>query len=118
MPGRIRSAPGIFHPERPEMPVLRSTVLLVFFAALFLGCGNAPPTGADENAQFQSQDGVRFRAEVVASGLEVPWAFAWLPSGDLMFTERPGRVRIVESGTLRPAPIYTVPDVEPSSESA
>ena len=92
-------------------------MLLVTWAALVFGCGNAAPTGAAENSEFQSQDGVKFRAEVVATGLEVPWAFAWLPNRDLIFTERPGRVRIVESGKLRPTPIYTVPDVEPSSES-
>lgn len=60
---------------------------------------------------------VRFRVETVATGLEVPWGFAWLPNKDLLVTERPGRVRIVESGKLRVEPVYTVPDVEPSSES-
>jgi glucose/arabinose dehydrogenase len=95
---------------------MRSILLLVLAAAF--GCSNAAPTGAAENAEFQSQDGgVKFRAEVVASGLEVPWGFAWLPNKDLLFTERPGRVRIVESGKLRPSPVYTVPDVEPSGES-
>lgn len=97
------------------MFVVGSILLLVM--AVALGCSNAAPTGAAENAESQSQDGVRFRAEVVASGLEVPWGFAWLPNRDLLFTERPGRVRIVESGKLRPTPVYTVPDVEPSSES-
>ncbi len=93
------------------------TVVLVFMAALAFGCGNAAPTGAAENAEFQSQEGVKFRPEVLASGLEVPWGFAWLPNGDLLLTERPGRVRIIESGKLRPTPLYNVPDVEPSSES-
>ncbi|MEO7674714.1 MAG: PQQ-dependent sugar dehydrogenase [Pyrinomonadaceae bacterium] len=32
-------------------------------------------------------------------------------------TERPGCVRIIESGRLRPEPLYTAPDAEPSSES-
>ena len=59
----------------------------------------------------------RFRVEVVASGLEVPWAFAWLPNKDLLFTERPGRVRIIENGKLRPEAVFTVPDVEPTGES-
>jgi len=35
----------------------------------------------------------------------------------MIFTERPGRVRIFENGKLRPEPIFTVPDVEPSGES-
>jgi glucose/arabinose dehydrogenase len=49
--------------------------------------------------------------------LEVPWAFAFLPNGNMLFTERPGRIRIIENGKLRPDPVFTVPDVEPSGES-
>lgn len=60
---------------------------------------------------------VRFRVETVATGLEVPWGFAWLPSGDMLVTERPGRVRIVVKGQLLREPVFAVPDVEPSSES-
>ena len=93
------------------------TFVLIIAALVAFGCGNAAPTGAPENAEFESQDSVKFRTEVVASNLEVPWAFAWLPNGNLLFTERRGRVRIIESGKLRPEPVYTVPDVEPSSES-
>jgi aldose sugar dehydrogenase len=93
------------------------TLIVFIAAAVAFGCGNAAPTGTSENAEFQVEDGVKFRAEVVASNLEVPWAFAWLPNGNILFTERRGRVRIIESGKLRPTPVYTVPDVEPSSES-
>ena len=60
---------------------------------------------------------MRFRVETVATGLEVPWGFAFLPNKNLVFTERPGRVRIIENGKLRAEPIYVVPDVEPSGES-
>lgn len=35
------------------------------------------------------------RAETVVTGLEVPWAMAFLPSGDLLVTERSGRLRLV-----------------------
>jgi len=91
--------------------VLAAGVILTF------GCGNVLPTGGTENAEFETQDGARFRVETVASGLEVPWGFAWLPNGDLIFTERPGRVRIIEKVKLRTEPVFVVPDVEPSSES-
>ncbi len=89
---------------------------LIYLAAAF-GCGSAP-TGLAENQIVETQNKeTRFRVETVASGLEVPWAFAFLPNKDLLFTERRGRVRIIENGKLRAEPVYVVPDVEPSSES-
>lgn len=76
------------------------------------------PAGLAENTVVSTEGAdVKFRVETVATGLTVPWAFAWLPNKDLLFTERPGRVRIIEGGKLRPEPVFTVPDVEPSSES-
>lgn len=50
----------------------------------------------------------RVRAELVVSGLEVPWGLAFLPGGDLLVTERPGRVRIVRAGVLDPTVVATV----------
>jgi glucose/arabinose dehydrogenase len=91
------------------------TFLLVMTA---FGCNSPAPTGIDEGETFSAENGqVKFRVETVAIGLEVPWAFAWLPSGDMLFTERRGRVRIIAGGKLSPDPVYIVPDVEPSSES-
>jgi len=55
--------------------------------------------------------GVKLRAVPVAKGLENPWSIAFLPSGDMLVTERPGRLRIVRKGTLDPAPIAGVPQV-------
>lgn len=36
--------------------------------------------------------------QLIASGLEAPWAIALAPDGRLFVTERPGRVRIVRTG--------------------
>ena len=36
---------------------------------------------------------------------------AWLPDGDLLITERPGRLRLVRGGVLQPEPIRGVPEV-------
>lgn len=90
---------------------------LLFCAIFAAGCQTAP-SGAPANQIFETQDKkTHFRVETVATGLEVPWGFAWLPNKDLLFTERPGRVRIIENGKLRTEPVFTVPDVEPSGES-
>ncbi len=48
------------------------------------------------------------RAERVAAGLEVPWGIAFLPGGDALVTERPGRVRLLRGRTLDPAPVATI----------
>jgi glucose/arabinose dehydrogenase len=46
----------------------------------------------------------------VTAGLEHPWGMAFLPNGDLLVTERPGRLRLVREGKLE-APISGVPSV-------
>ena len=45
---------------------------------------------------------VPVRAETVVSGLEVPWAIAFLPGGDMLVTERPGRLRLVKDYQANP----------------
>ncbi len=45
------------------------------------------------------------RVSVVARGLEYPYSLAFLPGGELLVTERPGRLRIIRNGVLDPRPI-------------
>ncbi|HAG72859.1 MAG TPA: hypothetical protein DCL66_11715 [Gammaproteobacteria bacterium] len=52
-----------------------------------------------------------FEITPVAEGLEVPWSMAWLPNGDMLITERPGRLRIVRNGTLLAASVEGTPEV-------
>lgn len=53
----------------------------------------------------------RIRITRVATHLEHPWSVAFLPSGDILVTERPGRLRIIRNGVLDPVPIAGVPEV-------
>ncbi len=48
---------------------------------------------------------VELHVEVMADGLEIPWGLAILPSGDLLVTERPGRVRLIQDGEVVPEPV-------------
>jgi len=52
-----------------------------------------------------------FRVVTVVDGLINPWSMAWLPNGDMLVTERPGRLRIVRDGRLLPDAVPGVPAV-------
>lgn len=86
---------------------------------LFMTACSQPPPGKGEigTSQGGSSGAVQFRVETVASGLEVPWTIAFTPDGRVLFTERPGRVRVIENGSLRPEPLATIEDVEQTGES-
>ena len=84
---------------------------------LTLACGEAPKGQGAGEIESSSTKEVSFKVETAVSGLQVPWSIAWSPDGRMFFTERPGRVRVVVNGQLRPQPLISVSDVEPSGES-
>jgi glucose/arabinose dehydrogenase len=47
----------------------------------------------------------------VVGGLEHPWAMTWLPDGNIIVTERPGRVRLIRNGAIEPKRLSGVPEV-------
>jgi glucose/arabinose dehydrogenase len=52
-----------------------------------------------------------YRLVTVAEGLVNPWSIAFLPGGDMLVTERPGRLRIVRNGKLLPDPVPGLPRI-------
>jgi aldose sugar dehydrogenase len=51
------------------------------------------------------------RTVTIATGLWHPWSLAWLPNGDMLVTERNGKLRMVRDGKLDPDPVAGVPAV-------
>src|SRR5205085_10810579 len=103
-----------------KLRALMNTLLceLLLSVALFASACSQPPPGRGTGEVARTGDGaVQFRVETVVANLEVPWAIVFTPDGRMLFTERPGRVRVFENGKLRPEPLATIPDVEPTGES-
>lgn len=60
---------------------------------------------------FGPKGQAQVRLETVVSGLEVPWGIAFLPGGDALVTERPGRLRLVRALPARKAGESSRPEV-------
>ena len=97
---------------------MRTYFFIALAIALSVACSQPPPPGRGDGLIAASpQSNTRFKIEKVAGGLEVPWSIVWAPDGRMIFTERPGRVRVIENGNLRPQPLFVVTDVEAAGES-
>ena len=84
--------------------MIRATVAMAVGSVLLAG----EPTAAQDAYRSALHD---YRVTTVAEGLVNPWSMAWLPNGDMLIGERPGRLRIVRDGRLLPDPVPGVPAV-------
>jgi aldose sugar dehydrogenase len=57
-----------------------------------------------------------YRVVNFVDALVQPWSIAFLPGGDTLITERPGRLRIVRNGKLLPNAVEGLPPVVHSSQ--
>ena len=78
-----------------------------------------PPNASEQKPAFSGQtracaapSAVAFDVVVVAQGLAYPWAVEPLPGGDLLVSEKPGRLRIVSATGRIGDPIAGLPPVD------
>ncbi|HEX5739740.1 MAG TPA: PQQ-dependent sugar dehydrogenase, partial [Hydrogenophaga sp.] len=64
-------------------------------------------------AQAQAPAGSsKATTEVIAKGLQNPWAVAFIGDGRMLVTERPGRMRVVQANGELSKPLVGVPEVD------
>ncbi|WP_043999390.1 PQQ-dependent sugar dehydrogenase [Microcystis aeruginosa] len=78
----------------------------VFLTIIISSCQGANVLTSANNSQRN-----QWQKVTVIEGLEHPWSMVWLPNGEILITERPGRLRVVREGKLDPKAIAGVPEV-------
>lgn len=63
----------------------------------------------DDSFVIHTHEIPEVRVAVLTQELSHPWSLAFLPKGDLLITERDGRLRMVRDGVLVPEPISGLP---------
>jgi len=91
------------------IPILLALAFIAAHLAGQAGGRNSPPLPQLPQTFETAQQ--KIRVSVVATGLVNPWSLVFLPNGDMLVTERPGRLRILRGGVLDPQAITGVPQV-------
>lgn len=108
--------------ERKLAPALVAAALVLSLTVPHVACDDdaprqpqpAPPSAGEV---LVAEDGTRFTAQVVATGLDIPWSLAFAPDGRLFITERPGRVRVFTGGRLLDEPALVIEDIGAEGEA-
>lgn len=74
-------------------------------ASLFAQAPAANVLGPGPWTYNTAERNTRIQLSVVARGLSHPWGIVFLPGGDMLVTERPGRVRLLRNGSLTANPV-------------
>jgi aldose sugar dehydrogenase len=81
--------------------ILAGPVIVIAAIALYW----ADPFGPS----LRHTDEATIRLVAIAENLDHPWGFAFLPNGDILVTERVGKLRMIHDGALQPVWIYGAP---------
>ncbi|WNJ21345.1 PQQ-dependent sugar dehydrogenase [Pontibacter sp. G13] len=86
-------------------------MLHTFIACILFGAFLWAPSLHAQNPQPKTAE-VSISVDTLVSDLICPWGMAFLPNGDLLFSERGGTLRVIKEGKLDPTPISGVPKVK------
>ncbi|MBI3980720.1 PQQ-dependent sugar dehydrogenase [Candidatus Microgenomates bacterium] len=107
--------------------ILLSLLVILIMVVTFLFWTNNKSGNNQEVAKFDSPAKISTssvptetptdRIKIIAQNLDTPWALVFLPQGEMLITERPGRVRLLDkNGLLDPTPVATLESVNEIGE--
>jgi glucose/arabinose dehydrogenase len=88
-------------------------MLRLLFPAIIVAVSAASVVTGDTLFRSALHD---YRVVTVTDGLVQPWSIAFLPDGDTLITERPGRLRVMRQGKLLPEAVEGIPKVFHSTQ--
>ncbi len=88
-----------------------SLFVTTVFAQQTPGVGIPVPTLGPGPFISDTAEQHKVKISIVARGIPHPFGFAFLPGGDILVTERAGKLRLIRNGVLRPEPVAGVPAV-------
>ena len=98
---------------KPNSPIIKYGLSLSL-GGLLLTCAVLLMSNREINDVPNSQKTITeadLKLETVVTGLNMPWATAFLPDGRLLVTERVGKLRLVKDGILDPQEITGLPAI-------
>jgi glucose/arabinose dehydrogenase len=72
---------------------------------------NQKPAFAGQTDAPEKKSSVAFEVVQIAEGLQNPWAIAFLPTGRMLVTERPGRLRVMTADGKMSEPVTGLPEL-------
>jgi glucose/arabinose dehydrogenase len=91
------------------MPTLKNTTILL--ATLFLtACSTIPSELPQSTPKEQPQKEI-ISQEDILTDLSNPWGLTWLPSGEMLITERAGKLWMYDQTTNNKTEILNLPDI-------
>jgi aldose sugar dehydrogenase len=76
---------------------LSIVVLVTLYQQRFLNNSSPAPSSTPTEQGVSKPE----KVEVIAQNLEIPWSMAFLPNGDLLFTERAGSLKVISNRNVR-----------------
>lgn len=102
-------------------------LVMLFLGARYLGFGQTGVTPgqrvqvswdeqAHEDIPSALAEPANVLVEAVVTGLDTPWSIVFTSPERMLVTERPGRIRVVENGVLKPEPIHVFSEISERGE--